>query len=212
MRTHRPARALTAMTLALAALALGATTLAWTNAANATAARPPAQPTAIATVDLPAILDGLEEKNLHEAELQAVIADSQAKLDDLAERLVRIQEDLETTIKQGTPEWRAKFGEGLELQQQAEVRRKVLTQTISIQRGESLRALYLKIEGGIKSIAEREGYDIVLLDDSKFPLPQGIADNNMERAILSKSVLYAHESVDITQEVINLVNNEFRAP
>ncbi len=211
MRNHRPARALTAMTVALAAVAIAATSLAWTNAASANAARPPAQPTAVATVDLPAILDGLEEKGRHEAELQAVIQTSQAKLDDLTKRLENIQADLEA-LPRDTPEWRAKFYEGLELQQQAEVRKQTLTQTISLQRGESLRTLYLKIESGITKIAEREGYDIVLLDDSKFPLPQQAADSNMERAILSKTVLYAHDSVDITQAVITLVNNEYRAP
>ncbi len=207
----RPARALTAMTVALAALAMVATSLVWTNAANANAARPPAQPTAIATVDLPAILDGLEEKGRHEADLQSVIQTSQAKLDDLTKRLADIEDDLKM-IPRDSAEWRAKFGEGLELQQQAEARKQILTQTISLQRGDSLRALYLKIEAGIKKIAEREGYDMVLLDDSKFPLPQQAADTNMERAILSKTVLYAHDSVDITQAVITLVNNEYRAP
>ncbi len=211
MRTHRPARALTAMTAALAAIAIAATSFAWASAASATTARPPAQPTAVAVVDLPGILEGLEEKGRHEANLQAVIQESQAKLDDLTKRLGIIRDDLEL-LPPDTAEWRAKFGEGLELQQQAEVRSKVLTQTISLQRGDSLRTLFLKIEAGIAKIAERDGYDIVLLDDSTFPLPQQAPDTNMERAILSKTVLYAHESVDITQAVINLLNNEYRAP
>ena len=170
MRIHRPARALSTITVALAALAIGASAVAWGAAAKANAARPPAQPTAIATVDLPAILDGLEEKSRHEADLQAVIQQSQAKLDELTKQLENVQADLEI-LNRESPEWRARFGEGLELQQQAEARKAVLTQIISLQRGESLRALYLKIEAGIAKIAEREGYDIVLLDDSKFPLP-----------------------------------------
>ncbi|MFI4898005.1 MAG: OmpH family outer membrane protein [Phycisphaerales bacterium JB059] len=211
MRLTKPARALTATTVAIAALAIAATTLAWTNAKAGSVARPPATPTAIATVDLPAILDGLEEKTRHENDLQAVIQESQAKLDDLTNRLKNIEADLEM-INRNTPQWRQKFGEGLELQQQAEARKAVLTQTISLQRGDSLRELYLKIEAGITKIAEREGYDIVLLDDSKFPLPQSVADTNMERAILSKTVLYAHDSTDITQQVIDLLNNEYRAP
>ena len=211
MRIHRPARALSTITVALAALAIGASAVAWGAAAKANAARPPAQPTAIATVDLPAILDGLEEKSRHEADLQAVIQQSQAKLDELTKQLENVQADLEI-LNRESPEWRARFGEGLELQQQAEARKAVLTQIISLQRGESLRALYLKIEAGIAKIAEREGYDIVLLDDSKFPLPQQAPDSNMERAILSKTVLYAHNTTDITQDVITLLNNEFRAP
>lgn len=211
MRTHRPARALTAMTVALASIALGATALAWNSAAKANASRPPAAPTAVATVDLPAILDGLEEKSRHEADLQAVIQESQAKLDQLTKRIENIQADLDM-LPRDSAEWRAKFGEGLELQQQAEARKAVLTQIISLQRGESLRTLYLKIEAGITKIAEREGYDVVLLDDSKFPLPQQAPDTNMERAILSKTVLYAHDAIDITQDVITLVNNEYRAP
>jgi Skp family chaperone for outer membrane proteins len=72
--------------------------------------------------------------------------------------------------------------------------------------------MYLKVTAAIESIANREGYDMVMLDDSLFPLPENAADPDVYRAVITKTVVYRKDSIDITNQVITLMNNEFNAP
>ncbi|MFG0306721.1 MAG: OmpH family outer membrane protein [Phycisphaerales bacterium JB040] len=194
---------------ALLAALLIACTLAWR--ANA-GARPPATPTAVATIDIVAILDQLEERQVLEERLQASLNERQKQLEELGKRLENVQADIQT-LNQQTPAYREKVREALELRNLAQTRRQILEQIISIERAELLRSLYDKISASIGRVADRDGWDVVLLDDSAFPLPQGdVSDRDIERNIVSRGVIYRHDSVDITSDVIQLMNNEFNAP
>lgn len=187
----------------------------FTGAAVATAVRPPAQPTAVAVVDIPAVLDGLEEKDRLEADLQQAIQDSRAKLEELTKEAETLQAQLDPNtgvLKQGTPEYIRALGRLIELQAQIKARGAVLEQTLALRQGEMLRGLYQKIEAGIAKIAEREGFDIVLLNDATFPLSNPAAFNQSQGEILSRSVVYSHYDADITPAVVTLLNNEYAAP
>lgn len=194
---------------ALLAAILLATALAWRADAGS---RPPATPTAVATIDIVTILDQLEERNVLEARLQASLGERQQQLEELRKRLENTQADLET-LDQQTPAYREKVRELLELRNLAQTRRQILEQIISVERAELLRSLYDKIAISIGRVADRDGWDVVLLDDSAFPLPQGdVSDRDIERNIVSRGVIHRHDSVDITADVIQLMNNEFNAP
>lgn len=201
-----------ATALAGAALAFAALTAAWTAGATATTARPPAQPTAVATVDLVAVLEGLSEKAVLEQRLEQSLADRQKQLDTVVEQIKTAQADLDT-LKQGTPNYREKVRQVYELRAVADARRNALQQIIAVEKGEMLTSIYAKITSAITKIAQRQGLDLVVLDDSSFPLPTSAPDRDVERAILTRSVVYRHpESIDITNDVVTLMNNEFNAP
>ena len=192
----------------LLALVLTAT-FAWQAAANS---RPPATPTAVATVDLVQILDGLEERTVLDEQLRVSLNERRDQLQNLVKERDDAQADLETLSKQ-TPEYREKVRQFVELRNLVDTRRQILEQIISVERADLLRTLYGKISESIARIADRDGWDVVLMDDSAFPLPQGdVSDRDIERSIVSKSILYRHESVDITGDIIQLMNNEFSAP
>ncbi len=198
--------------VALGALVLGST--AWHAGATAAAKRPPATPTAVAVVNLPSILTRLAERTVRQTELDDSAKTRQAQLDVLTERIKAVEADLHPengTVKPGTKEYREKVIELRELQVSVEARFKLLNQVLSFERGAVLRDLYLKIEVAVDKIAERDGYDIVLLDDTDFEIPQEAGQDDMNRAILSRSMLYAHESVDISDQIVRLLNNEFQA-
>ncbi len=72
--------------------------------------------------------------------------------------------------------------------------------------------MFLKVSNAISRIAEREGYDMVMLDDSLLPIPEEAADGDVYRAIITKGIIYRHDAVDITNDVVTLMNNEFTAP
>lgn len=180
-----------------------------TNSTNASIARPPAQPTATATIDIVEVFEQLNERETLEAQLRSRVESRQAQLEEINTRIQSIQSDLETTLKPGTDEYKEKVREFMEQRAVAEARRNALQQIISIDQGALRRQLYTKIEAAIKKIADRDGIDLVILDDSGFPIPEDASDNDVYRAIITKGVIYRHDSIDLTQRVITLMNNEY---
>ncbi len=179
--------------------------------ASANASRPPAQPTAIAVIDIVDIIEGLNEREVLESQLNLRMEARQAQLKEVIEELKTLEADVQM-LTRGTDEYREKLREGVEKQAVANARREALAQIESIDMGSVMAGLYAKIEAAIADISEREGYDIVLLDDSEFTIPEGAPNPDVYRAIVTRSVVYRHDSIDITDQVITLMNNEFSAP
>jgi Skp family chaperone for outer membrane proteins len=196
-----------------------AAAMAWhagaSTAINTAANRPPAQPTASATVDIVRIIDELEERTVLESQLETRINKRQAQLDEIRTRLTAIQRDLDpetATLRPGTDEYKERVREFMEQRAVAEARRNALEQIISIDRGALRRQLFEKIRTAVAKIADRDGIDLVMLDDSVFPIPENSGGDDVFRAIITKGVIYRHDSIDITDRVITLMNNEYTAP
>jgi outer membrane protein len=69
--------------------------------------------------------------------------------------------------------------------------------------------IYREIIDAVKKVAEREGYDLVLYKDEFQPgsmEPQAIMEQ-----IRGRKVLYAHPSIEITQTVLDQLNEDYRA-
>lgn len=192
-----------------------AAALAWQAGANTAASRPPAQPTAVATIDIVEVFDKLNERSVLEQQLEKRLNDRQAQLDEVSNRLKAIRADLDPatgTLKPGTDAHKERVREMMELQAVAEARTNALRQISAIDMGALRRQLFEKITAAVAKVSERDGLDIVVLDDSAFPIPENSADNDVYRAIITKGILYRHDSVDITDRVVTLMNNEYTAP
>lgn len=184
--------------------------VAWQAGANnaSSNARPPAQPAAVATVDIVTIFDSLNELKDLETKLEASRTTSQNALQEVDTRLKNISADLESMAR-GTEEHKQKVREGMELQAVFKARSEALNQILSIERGSMTRELYNKVSDAIARISDREGYDIVLFDDSTFIVPENSAYQDVYRAIVTRSVMYRHEGIDITEQVVSLLNSEY---
>ncbi|MEL6739886.1 MAG: OmpH family outer membrane protein, partial [Planctomycetota bacterium] len=165
------------------------------------ARRPPAQPTAVAVVDLVQVLEGLSERTDLERNLERELEARRQQIQEINNQMQTVQADLETLGREA-PGYREKLRELFELRAVGEARTQAINQIVSIEKGAVFRELYEKIEAAIAEISARDGYDAVLLNDSTFPIPQNATDIDVERAILSRSVLYAHPSVDITDTLV----------
>lgn len=186
--------------------------VAWQAGANsASAQRPPATPTAIAVVDIVTIFDQLQELKDLESKLEQSKNKSQADLDEVSNQIKTISADLEVMTR-GTDEYKTKVKEAMEMQAVLNARREALNQILSIERGTMTRGLYNKVSDAISRIADREGYDVVLFDDSQFVVPEEAAYQDVYRAIVTRSLLHRDESVEITNQVISLMNSEYTAP
>ena len=72
-----------------------------------------------------------------------------------------------------------------------------------------MQDFYPKIYDAISRIAERDGWDIVLLDTSKIDPSSKDDLAAMNDAVARKHVLYVNPNFDITNEVIVLLNDEY---
>jgi Skp family chaperone for outer membrane proteins len=190
-----------------------AAAIAWHAGANTAAQRPPAQPTAVATIDIVEIFERLNERTHLEAQLEDRRKSREAQLAEVRDRVESIKNDIETVHPLGSDASKEAIREFMEQNAVLKARGEALGQIMSIDQGNIRRQLFEKVVTAVQKIADRDSIDIVILDDSAFPLPDNNSSNiEVFRAIVSKSVIYAHPTVDLTDRVITLMNNEFTAP
>jgi len=168
-----------------------------------------ASATAVAIVDLERVMLGLKEKERREGEMKDRINTFQGTMDELKKQLEGLTKQLELTPKDDVAKVREIKQKQIELAAQADARKQALQTLISIETGEILRSMYLKINNAVDRIAQKDGWDMVLLDNRSIKIPETVTDREINFIIQSRTVLHAANSVDITDDVITLMNNEF---
>ena len=178
--------------------------------AEATAAAKAAAPSAGYVVDLGRLLEGLDEREQLEKDLQARIETRQKQLDEVRKQMNDVREELAIEAR-GSEPYRERVREMLELEATAKVRQETLQTIIAVEKGTMLVDLYAKISEAAQTVAEREGYDAIVIDDSKGDLPQQPTEQVALQQILSRRVLYAAPRIDVTDNLRTLMNNQWRA-
>ncbi len=189
-------------------LALGA--IAWTGAAavaRVPALAPPTSPV-IATIDLEAIVAQIAERKDKEDALKASLADAQKRVDKLAEDVKSAQSRLEALPAGADREKAAK--ELREMAIRAEFEKQYAQKLLIEMQGEMLRDLYLKISDATKRHAKKSGYALVLVSDERLEIPKSDPET-ITRAISSKRMMFVDPALDITNDIVALMNNEYAA-
>jgi len=184
--------------------------VAWRAGAEAAEQRPMAQPTSIATVNVEKVLNGLDELAELNRKLEERVKVRQADLDNLRKQLEDLQAQLDQLPASELERRRSLRAQIYELRETATARANVYQSLINIEKGEIIRPLYIKFSEAVKEVAAKQGYDLVLFDDRTLDVPQD-TDVNVNRAIQQKRILFASESLDVTNEVILLMNQKFKA-
>lgn len=172
-----------------------------------------ASKTSVAVVDLARLLEGLDERQSLEANLNSEIDARQAELDKLTGEIQRMTEDLKM-LGEGEANQAVRLDRirSVRLKEvEARALRQFVTEQLSLEKGQMLAVIYNKIQQAVGDVANRDGWDLVLIDDSKAALPGMAAEQQMNQLILSKRVLFAAPGVDITEDVKTLMNNQFNA-
>ncbi|HHN78814.1 MAG TPA: OmpH family outer membrane protein [Phycisphaerales bacterium] len=191
--------------LVIAAIGLGMTL--GPGSADASAVRS-AGATAVAAVDLAKLLDGLDERAALEADLNKQIERRQAELDQIADEIKKMNDDI-AVLKEDDPGRIEKIRDLRIKEVQAKAMRQFIQEQLSVEKGRMLADLYKKIQSAVCDIAARDGWDLILIDDSGLDLPEMATEQQMLQLILSRRVLCAGGSVDVTDEVKTLMNNRF---
>jgi len=184
----------------------GAVLMHSTTPAHATLSQTQAKP--VAVVDLERLIDLLDEREKREADLQALGRRLEESVNTLRTRL---QEKLDERQVASESRRAALFEEIVRLQTSLQAEEEYATRIA----GELLTRLkvdlYSKVLRSVKSYAESAGYDLVISDDSAGELPRSGGLQALEVTMMSRKVLFARGTVDITDAVANRMNADYAA-
>ena len=197
-----------AVTACLGVVAL----VGWRAGAESTELRLKAEPSAVAIVDIERALNSLAELTARNTALAERVKVRQDDLNALATKIEGLRSELELMADNATEKRRETRAQIFELTETAKARTNAFQSLINIEKGEILHPLYLKMVDSINEIAAKEGYDLVLFDNRKLQVPDdAITQSVVNEVIQQKSILYANDSRDITDQVILLMNNKYKA-
>jgi Skp family chaperone for outer membrane proteins len=188
-----------------AVLAVGA--VAGVTVASRARVAPPAGAT-IAVLDLEATFDKLEQRKDLEANLKNQRDAAQAKLQELQNQIDAAKAEFEAT-----PSGPQKLAKGRALRDiviKGEFEAQFSQKRIDELRGELRRELYNRITDAVGRLGKQSGWGMVINSDAKAEIPMADADT-VARAISIKRTIYVDASLDVTEDVVNFMNNEYRA-
>ncbi|MBX9738106.1 MAG: OmpH family outer membrane protein [Phycisphaerales bacterium] len=173
---------------------------------NAAMFAPPAP--VIALVDLPKVFEALDERKVREQELMDNANAKQAELTALGKELE--EESTKAKMIGNVNQQQAAVIKLLEKQAMANAKRSAYDALLDQQRAEIFKALYMKVADTSKKLAEMQGYTMVMADDQGLNIPSGASTDAVRSVLGSRRILYAAKSHDITQDIINQLNIEFK--
>jgi len=189
--------------------------------ARAVATMPAGKPEAmtVATVDLTVVIKGLDEAGEARTRLQKVYEEYNKQIDDVKSQMKKVDDDL-AQVKDGTSaEALTLRAKKVELQALGRARAEGLQGLIDVQEGELMREMFVKITSACQRLGKEQGYDLVFTDDRTNMPPE--KDANGKKVVLSaeqinsivtsRRLLAVADRVDITQQLITFMNNEFKA-
>lgn len=194
---------------AVAALCLGFT--AWRTTAL-TAPAPVAPPaTVVAVVNIGLVLDGLTETIDRQKDGTALIESLKKKLEEVNDQIKTLGKEVESLPKD-SPNYVSKKAQLYELMKLGTARRDASDEIISMTRAEGTRAMYLKIMEAVDSMAKKNGYDLVVVNDAAAPPPPPPPQGNeqmLNAYITTRKVAFASAKIDISKDIIDRMNNDY---
>ncbi|MEM9166927.1 MAG: OmpH family outer membrane protein [Planctomycetota bacterium] len=171
------------------------------------------EPTVVGTLDIDRVSVELQEAKDRQAEIVAATQTRADELQSLGETLEGLNEELSVLAETERQE-RVRLTIEIEAARtNLQARQQLYSRELELRDAELKRELYEKIVDAARRVAERDGYDMVLLDDGIISLdgPRVVDGASLLEAMLSKKVIYASDTVDLSSSVLTLMNNEFAA-
>jgi Skp family chaperone for outer membrane proteins len=171
-------------------------------------------PPIIATVRIETLFDGLHQRAEAKTMISALEEEIIAKQGQRQEIINELEIELEDVVAANRrEELTDKIAmERMKHQFWAQEARMVL----EVEKALRLQELYKSVKDAIADLAEAEGYDIVMLNDSGDELPfdresRMPAQIQILQQIATRKMLYLSPATDVTEDLIVRMNNAFRA-
>ena len=177
--------------------------------ANAEAAAA-AAPCCVGVVRLNDVLSKLDEKSVEEAKLKAYFEERETAVNSMRQRVSTLRDELKL-LPTDAPDRNAKREEYARLGAQSKIEEQ-LAQVLAIEKKKMMELdMFNKIRAAVAIVAERQGLSVVFNDDSMMEIPDEAEYREVQGAMISRRVMFASQSVDISAEVANYMNNEFKS-
>ncbi|TVQ63325.1 MAG: OmpH family outer membrane protein [Phycisphaerales bacterium] len=189
-----------AMALALIVISVGA----WRAGANSALA---ARPAIIATVDLERAINNLNELSDRQQELDAFVSKLKTGVETLDKELRDAQSALRI-LPPDSDDFNRKLLEVRRLTATLEFEGRLTQQLIDERKGAVYAELFRKISDAAGRLAKQSGYDFVLSNDAVSDIPRSPSESQIRGMIVTRRLLFATGSNDITDDLIQMLNNE----
>jgi len=167
-----------------------------------------AKPTAVAVVDVEQVLNQVKEKTALEAQFRAMGEKFQSEEKQRKAELADMQSALDA------------LPEGKDYdKKQEELQKKVLElqvfvqfsqQKLAAERTLQIETLYRKTNQTVEAMAKEAGFDLVLYREAEIKT-RGANLQQMMGQLANRKIIYASDEINITDEVITRMNNDFAA-
>lgn len=168
-----------------------------------------AAPTPVAVVDWLAVTERLDEWKAKQVDLSSHKSALEDRMTGIGTEMDQIREDIEVLPPDRQREQLRRYRE---LAFQLEGFRQFAEQDLATEKTTEQLRIYQKINDAVARVAQRDGWQVVVWDDSKSKrINLERLDESVE-LISRRQVFYtAATAVDITDEVVNLMNNDWAA-
>lgn len=171
-----------------------------------------ASPTSVAVVDIAEVLDRLDEKTDQELNLKRFAEDRRAIVQGMSDRIKALQSELE--LLPAGEESKKKREELVRLEAQRRIEAEIAAAMVENQQQTMQVDLVRKIIDATRRVAQRDGWQIVLTDDrdaAQAPEGQNFRVDQQLQLLAQQNIVAADQLTEITEEVVRLMNNEYKA-
>ncbi|QDU32174.1 Outer membrane protein (OmpH-like) [Poriferisphaera corsica] len=166
-----------------------------------------AQPTAVAVVDISKVMQGLKARLQLEADMKKAQEDFMKEMEGMKQELIELRDELE--LLEGTQGYDAKRASAEEkafnMQAKDQFKRQMLEREAIV----SMEMLYRKVVTAVDRVATANGYEIVVARESMDTMGTPKNLQELQGQMMTRKVLYAADTVDLTTSVIQTMNNDF---
>jgi Skp family chaperone for outer membrane proteins len=164
----------------------------------------------VGSIDLNKILDQLDEKLFRERQLEGFLKGLEDNVNDKAKALKQGRTELDILVK-GSPSYISKREEVLRMTAQVQAEAQA-AKVLAEEKKKSLQVdLYEKISDATREFAKKNGYDLIVVDDSKEKIPEDASPQQAQAAMVNKRVMFAAADIDVSDQIASQMNNEFKA-
>jgi len=166
-------------------------------------------PIVVGAVNLEKVINGMTERTFREERLQEFINQRDAELQQLGQQFESARQQVELAPP-GSDEYRRAIEEAQRLNLRAQLEKEFSEQLVAQRRAEVFTQLFNRIRDAAQRLAPQVGVDIIISSDASAALPEG-NEGQVRSAMISRRVLYADDNVDLSDELLQMLNNEWAA-
>lgn len=166
----------------------------------------PGVPAVIGSIDLDTVFENYEKVKNNSEEIQAKALAKQNELQKMVAD-IKAASEKQASLSPSSPEFK-KFDQQLtQLKIQAEAAQENARKELAMMEAEALAGLYREIQSMTARVAAWRGMNYVVKVSNK---PLVASDPNTVMAAMSRTVVYSDPRNDITQHVVQFLNQEYR--